>query len=497
MKWTNSIVWILALSIPVLASCGGGGGGGGATPSSPVGGAAIYTVTYDGNSSTSGSVPIDSINYEQGQTVTVLGNTGGLAETNYTFAGWNTKADGSGTTYTLGQTFTMGAANVTLYCKWTSNPTYTVTYNGSGSTGGSVPIDSTHYEQGETVAIPGNTGSLVKTGYAFSGWYVNGYAPLYTQGQTFTMGTANVVMYAGWTANPTYTVAYSGNGSTGGTVPVDSTHYQQGQTVTVLGNTGNLAKTGYAFAGWNTAANGTGTTYAQGATFTMGSAQVVLYAKWVVAYTVTYGTNRATGGAVPVGPTTHTPGQTVTVLGNANNLSNIPFSWSSWNTQMNGSGTSYSAGSQFTMPAANVTLYAQWSCLTYSPAGAYTTDMVALAGTCNIKFTGFSQALLTPTGDCDLRLPSYFLSIEQGGLYSGDVIWYEQGTACTTAGCYWTFQSDGNLVVYDASNNPLWASNTSGHPGAVLYLSPGVNTSGQTSCRITIFDGNTGIFLAP
>ena len=245
MKRTNSIVCILVLSMAVLASCGGGGGGAssGGTNPTPT---AVYTVTYDGNGSTGGSVPIDTTNYEQGQTVTVLGNTGNLVETNYIFAGWNTMADGSGTTYTQGQTFTMGASNVTLYCKWTANPTYTVTYDGSGNTGGSVPIDSTNYEQGQTVTVLGNTGNLVKTGYTFSGWYVNGYAPLYTQGQTFTMGAANVIMYAGWTANPTYSVTYSGNGNTSGTVPVDSTKYQQGQTVTVLGNTGNLASTGYA-----------------------------------------------------------------------------------------------------------------------------------------------------------------------------------------------------------------------------------------------------------
>src|SRR5208337_3514237 len=127
MKRTNSILCTLVLSIAVLASCGGGSGtSSGGTNPTPT---AVYTVTYDGNGSTGGSVPIDTINYEQGQTVTVLSNTGNLVETNYTFAGWNTMADGSGTTYTQGQTFTMGASNVTLYCKWTENPTYTVTYN--------------------------------------------------------------------------------------------------------------------------------------------------------------------------------------------------------------------------------------------------------------------------------------------------------------------------------------------------------------------------------
>ncbi|MCR4431500.1 MAG: S-layer homology domain-containing protein [Tepidanaerobacteraceae bacterium] len=84
----------------------------------PAGGTASYTVAYDGNGATSGTVPVDTNTYEEGATVTVLGNTGGLAKSGYSFAGWNTAADGSGTTYTEGQTFSMGAANVTLYAVW-------------------------------------------------------------------------------------------------------------------------------------------------------------------------------------------------------------------------------------------------------------------------------------------------------------------------------------------------------------------------------------------
>lgn len=68
-----------------------------------------FTVTYDGNGATSGSAPIDGISsYEEGKSVTVLGNTGSLAKTGCTFSGWNTAADGSGTSYAAGATFTMG-----------------------------------------------------------------------------------------------------------------------------------------------------------------------------------------------------------------------------------------------------------------------------------------------------------------------------------------------------------------------------------------------------
>ena len=76
----------------------------------------------------------------------------------------------------------------------------------------------------------------------------------------------------------TYSITYSGNGSTSGTVP----GVQSGSgTVTLATNTGTLAKTGSYFNGWNTAADGTGTAYAVSASYTL-SASVTLYAKWVV-----------------------------------------------------------------------------------------------------------------------------------------------------------------------------------------------------------------------
>ena len=94
--------------------------------------AGTYTVSYSGNGNTSGTVPADGNSYLSGATVTVLGNTGSLARTGYTFAGWNTAADGNGTTYAAGNSFSMGSANVTLYARWTINPTLTINFAGNG-----------------------------------------------------------------------------------------------------------------------------------------------------------------------------------------------------------------------------------------------------------------------------------------------------------------------------------------------------------------------------
>lgn len=80
-----------------------------------------YRVTYDGNGNNGGTVPTDNFYYSSnGSTVvTVKANSGSLTKTGYTFAGWNTKADGSGDNYVAGTgTFTI-TANTTLYAKWT------------------------------------------------------------------------------------------------------------------------------------------------------------------------------------------------------------------------------------------------------------------------------------------------------------------------------------------------------------------------------------------
>jgi uncharacterized repeat protein (TIGR02543 family) len=82
------------------------------------GGTSTYTVTYNGNGNTGGTVPEDALNYTAGDIVAVRSNAGELTKTGYYFVGWNTQADGAGTNYQGGETFTMGTANMTLYANW-------------------------------------------------------------------------------------------------------------------------------------------------------------------------------------------------------------------------------------------------------------------------------------------------------------------------------------------------------------------------------------------
>ena len=234
-----------------------------------------FTVTYNANSATSGSVP-GVTTHDTGATVTVASNSGSLVRTGYTFAGWNKQAGGGGTTYGAGSgTFTISADTV-LYAKWTA-VTYTVTYDGNSSDGGSVPGAQTS-TGGSSVTVPANTGTLTKSGKIFGGWALNtgGTGTTYDPGSSY-VPLGNITLYAVWLTP--YTVTYDGNSSGGGSVPSVTTH-GSGTTVTVASNSGSLVRTGYTFAGWNTQANGLGTTYVAGSgTFTI-SANTTLYAKW-------------------------------------------------------------------------------------------------------------------------------------------------------------------------------------------------------------------------
>jgi len=81
---------------------------------------------------------------------------------------------------------------------------------------------------------------------------------------------------------PPYVVSYDGNGNDGGNSPA-AVLYEAGDPVVVPGNTGSLEQDGHTFSGWNTAADGSGDAYASGDSFTMGTANVTLFAQWTEA----------------------------------------------------------------------------------------------------------------------------------------------------------------------------------------------------------------------
>lgn len=89
-------------------------------------------VTYHADDRSSGTVPVDSNDYEEGDTVTVMGG-GDLARSGYTFQGWSRMSNGTAG-YVEGSTFPIGPTDVDLYAVWSPIPSSGD--SGTPSTGG-------------------------------------------------------------------------------------------------------------------------------------------------------------------------------------------------------------------------------------------------------------------------------------------------------------------------------------------------------------------------
>ncbi|MBL3547251.1 cyclophilin-like fold protein [Chryseobacterium sp. KMC2] len=153
----------------------------------------------------------------------------------------------------------------------------TLTYNTNGASG-TTPTAITQVS-GTNISLHDGTG-LSRNGFTFAGWNTNasGTGTNYAGGSSYTLAN-DVILYANWTAVSTtqYTLTYITNGATSGTAPSAVTQ-NGGTTVTLNSGTG-FSRSGHTFAGWNTSADGTGTDYAGGSSYTLNS-NVTLYAKW-------------------------------------------------------------------------------------------------------------------------------------------------------------------------------------------------------------------------
>ena len=102
-----------------------------------------YRVLYDGNSNESGTPPGDSNLYKEGDSFSVLGNSGNLTKTDYCFNGWNLHSDGNSSFYDENYSFTIGISNVTFFAQWlAARWARTVTASSSNSQINSVAVDS-------------------------------------------------------------------------------------------------------------------------------------------------------------------------------------------------------------------------------------------------------------------------------------------------------------------------------------------------------------------
>ena len=205
-----------------------------------------------------------------------IGSMPTVKKSGYNFAGWFNASSG-GTQYTENTLWTT-AGSVTLYAQYTYN-SYTLTIDKNNGEG----LLSVTKGYGETYTLP----SVSKTGYTFSKWEKTSGAGTLS-GAIFTMGEGNATITAYWTKNK-YTVTYEGNGATGGSTAQSTFEYDTQSTLRPNG----FVRTGYQFGGWNTRADGQGTSYTDGHLVlnwtTTNGASFTLYAMWEsIRYTVIF-----------------------------------------------------------------------------------------------------------------------------------------------------------------------------------------------------------------
>ncbi|MDR1572922.1 MAG: InlB B-repeat-containing protein, partial [Clostridiales Family XIII bacterium] len=168
------------------------------------------------------------------------------------FAGWNTKKDGSGEwwgvehpvgTITLGVTKQfLASGSLLLYAQWTPKD-YTVQYK-PGSYGAFTEVSHTGLHYGD--ATPDAPATLGEPGWVFSRW----------QPATVTTVTRDATYTAQWERFDSYTVHYDTNGG--------APEFIASKTDVRWDDAGLLptpppTRTGYVFAGWNVSAGGSGT----------------------------------------------------------------------------------------------------------------------------------------------------------------------------------------------------------------------------------------------
>lgn len=167
-----------------------------------------YQIAYNANNGT-GDMSNTSATYDQAAQLTA--NT--FTRTGYTFAGWNTIRDGSGTSYADEASVTnltsVANGTATLYAQWTPNA-YTISFNNNTGTG-TMQNQSATYDVQTTLT----TNTFTKTGYTFAGWSTtqNGSVE-YNDGESVSnlvsTNNGNIELFAVWTPNTNteYTVIH-------------------------------------------------------------------------------------------------------------------------------------------------------------------------------------------------------------------------------------------------------------------------------------------------
>ena len=301
------------------------------------------TIIYQGNGGSATNLRFEGKDFvlsTDANPSTVLPSA--LYRLGYNITGWNTLANGTGTAYALGATFTYPAQSTNLYAQWEVAPRV-VTFNANGGTGSLAQQSST-----TATTLTLNNSNITKVGYSFNGWNTlpNGTGTAYANGASFPF-SASATLYAQWGV-AAKTVTFDANGGTGSIAAQSSA-----AAANLTSNTSSIGRTGYSFNGWNTLANGTGTAYANSASFPF-SANTTLYAQWTAnSNVVTYDSHG--GSAVADG--SFVTGGSIASLPAAPTRAGYTFSgWFAAATGGSALTNGYAPGA-----TSSITLHAQWS----------------------------------------------------------------------------------------------------------------------------------------
>ena len=339
-----------------------------------------YTISY--TNAVNGQNGVSNSNKTSYNVTTATFTITAPTRTGYTFNGmtYTDSQTPSATAATLPMTISRGEAAtrkaISFNALWTAN-TYTVTLdNQSATIPGTTSVTATFDATMPTITVP------TKTGYTFAGYYTetNGGGTQYYNADGSSAHNWNIAqattLYAQWTPN-TYTVTLDNQSATPpGTASVTATYDAAMPAITVP------TKTGYTFGGYYTSTNGGGTQYYNADGSSAHNWDILeattLYAQWTAnTYTVHFDAN-ATNGIDATGTMSN---QSLTydqgVL-TANAFTRIGYTFANWNTEADGSGTTYT--NQQTSPnitdenGATVTLYAQWNVINWGEGDGTSED---------------------------------------------------------------------------------------------------------------------------
>lgn len=385
-----------------------------------------------------------------------VGDTGKI--TGYSFDGWYTSPTG-GDKYDWSTKLTN---DVTMYAHWTANG-YTVKYDAGGGKG-------TMGDQKFTFDVPQNLSpnAFTRDGYTFTGWKRADTGDSYTDGQQVSNLTSTpngiVTMIAQWTPNPA-SINYDPNPPTGRTPGGQGTANWTGHTgdTQAIGANGWTVD-GYTFIGWNTSADGKGTAYAPGTTWTA-NGTLTLYAQWTPGQaSLTYDGNGATGGKTD--PQTGKTDEKINVRDNG--FTRDGYTFVTWNTQADCKGKAVDPGDEWTLQGSG-TLYACW---------AGTAQTLAYHG--NGATGGNTAAQSGKTGD--------ELTTNANGFTRDGYTFVRWDTAKDGSGTAYGEGKNGvsQYVMKPAGNDlyAIWKAN----PATIQYRNDWPNTTGSTPDTT----GNTG-----